>query len=102
MTDETAADDARTVRLKRMRLRSWRRGTREMDLVLGPFADTCLEEMTTPELDLFERLIGCDDTDLDLWIMGRAAPPDVYLGLVLRITEFATERAGAPGGVDAR
>ena len=41
-------------RLKRLRMRSWRRGTKEMDLILGPFSDSELERLTPAELDLYE------------------------------------------------
>ncbi|MEM9524673.1 MAG: succinate dehydrogenase assembly factor 2, partial [Pseudomonadota bacterium] len=59
MTGEAPAD-----RLKRMRMRSWRRGTREMDLILGPFADAHLVGMTPQALDLFDRLLCENDQEL--------------------------------------
>ncbi|MCB6178841.1 succinate dehydrogenase assembly factor 2 [Rhodobacter sp. Har01] len=79
-------------RLKRMAMRSWRRGTKEMDLVLGPWADAHLAAMTLEELDLFDRLLQENDQDLMAWTMGSAVPPDWIAPLLKRITVFATTR----------
>lgn len=86
------AVETREVRLKRLRMRSWRRGTREMDLLLGPYADERLGGMEPATLDLYEALIAEADTDLHTWMMGRAAPPEAYRPLVLAIREAAERR----------
>jgi antitoxin CptB len=65
-------------RLKRMRMRSWRRGTKEMDLILGPYADTRLGGMDAAALDLFDALLDENDQDLYRWVSGQAAPPDRF------------------------
>jgi antitoxin CptB len=67
-------DESRETRLKRLRMRSWRRGTREMDLILGPFADGPLAALDDAALDAYEALLGQADPDLYAWICG-AAPP---------------------------
>ena len=41
-------------RLRRLKIRSWRRGTKEMDLILGPFADAELGGLSVAELDALE------------------------------------------------
>lgn len=58
-------------RLKRLHMRSWRRGMKEMDLILGHFADDRLSALSGAELDLYERLLGENDQDLYLWVTGR-------------------------------
>ena len=64
-------------RLKRLRIRSWRRGTKEMDLVLGPFADALLDGRAEADLDALEALMEENDQDLYLWYSGAVqAPPD--------------------------
>jgi antitoxin CptB len=63
-------------RLKRARLRAWRRGFREADLILGPFADAHVGTMSETELAGFERLLDVPDHDLYAWIMRGAAPPE--------------------------
>ena len=79
-------------RLKRIRMRAWRRGMKEMDLILGPFADTEVAAMTVAELDLLERLMAENDQDLYLWITTGAAVPDPYSGLIARIAAIARAR----------
>jgi antitoxin CptB len=63
------------VRRKRLRFRSWHRGTREVDLLLGPFADRHLPELTPRQLDRYEALLGENDATLYDWITGRVRPP---------------------------
>ena len=75
MAASTEAGDDISVRLKRARYRAWHRGTREMDLILGPFADVRLPRFTMVELDRFEALLDEADTDLLDWVLGQAAVP---------------------------
>ena len=79
-------------RLKRMRMRSWRRGTKEMDLVLGPWADERLETLEAGMLDLYDDLLEENDHDLYAWVSGAMPCPEVYLELLSRIAEFARSR----------
>ena len=77
MNTETAE-----IRLKRLKMRSWRRGTKEMDLILGPFSDTRLTALASDALDLYERLLDENDQDLYLWFSRLAASPPQYTGLI--------------------
>ncbi|MBP9182086.1 MAG: succinate dehydrogenase assembly factor 2 [Fuscovulum sp.] len=79
-------------RLKRMRMRSWRRGTKEMDLVLGPFADAELETMVEDDLAVYDRLLDENDQDLMAWLLGQSAPPEGLAPLLARIGAFARAR----------
>ena len=85
-------DEAREVRLRRLRMRSWRRGTKEMDLILGPYADERLAAMGGPTLDLYEALLAEADGDLYAWVSGREAPPVRYDALIDAIGEAARRR----------
>jgi len=69
------SDQDRAQRLNRLRYRSWRRGTREMDLLLGPFADQHLATMDETELAAYERLLDESDPNLMTWLTGQAEPP---------------------------
>ena len=82
----------REVRLRRLRMRSWRRGTREMDLILGPYADERLGGMAGPALDLYEGLLEEADGDLYAWVAGRVPPPPRYDALVGSIRGAAERR----------
>lgn len=57
--------DLKDARRKRLRFRAWHRGTKEMDLVLGPWADARLSGMDAAALDAFERML--EESDPDLW-----------------------------------
>jgi antitoxin CptB len=70
--DVTSSSD---IRRKRLSFRSWHRGTRESDLILGRFADNYLAQFDDGQLDRYEELLECADADLFDWITGRAAPP---------------------------
>lgn len=59
------------IRLRRLRMRSWRRGMKEMDLILGYFADRHLAGLGEADLDRYEALLEENDQDLYLWITGR-------------------------------
>ncbi len=62
-------------RRKKLRFRAWRRGFREIDLILGAFADQRLAELDEAGLDAFERLLNVPDQEAYDWITEQAAPP---------------------------
>ena len=66
------------IRRKRLLFRSWHRGTREADLILGSFAEANLAAFDESRLNRYEALLECTDADLFDWITGRAAPPPEY------------------------
>lgn len=79
-------------RLKRMRMRAWRRGTKEMDLVLGPWADAHLAGLSPERLDLFDALLAENDQDLMAWLLGNAKAPPELAGFLAEIGNFAQNR----------
>jgi antitoxin CptB len=79
-------------RLKRMKMRSWRRGTKEMDMILGPYADSHLAAMEPETLDLFDRLLWENDQDLLPWILGQVVSPPEYAQLMPEIARFSRNR----------
>jgi antitoxin CptB len=66
------------IRRKRLSFRSWHRGTRESDLILGRFADAHLAGFDEKQLDRYEALLDCADADIFDWITGRAAIRSEY------------------------
>lgn len=78
-----SAPDLRDARRKRLRYRAWHRGTKEMDLLLGRFADAQLAAMTPTQLDAFEALLCESDPDLYDWISGRVPVPDAQANPLL-------------------
>ncbi len=63
------------IRRKRLLFRSWHRGTRESDLILGRFADAHLAGFDEAHLDRYQALLDCADADIFDWVAGRAVPP---------------------------
>lgn len=84
---------AHQARLKRLRMRAWRRGTREMDLILGPWAEAELDALGEADLDAFEALLEENDQDLYRWVSGAEPPPDSHAALIARLAPAG--RAGA-------
>jgi antitoxin CptB len=64
MTGSTRSSGGLDDRRKRLLFRCWHRGTREMDLILGRFADAAIAELTDNELVQLERLIEVPDPEL--------------------------------------
>lgn len=79
-------------RLKRMKMRSWRRGTKEMDLVLGPWADAHLAGLSDARLELYDQLLTENDQDLMAWILGNAEAPAHLSAFLTEIADFARQR----------
>lgn len=89
---ESRNDPTPEARLKRLRMRAWRRGTKEMDLILGPFADAHLAAMTEAELDLFEAVLTENDQNLYLWVTGHPGAPDGIVPMLATIGAAARAR----------
>ena len=79
-------------RLKRLAMRSWRRGMKEMDLVLGPWADAHLAALPEPDLALYDGLLDQNDQDLLAWVLGQQPAPEALAPLIARISGFARVR----------
>ncbi len=71
-------------RRRRIIFRSWRRGMREMDLILGRFSEAHIAGLSDSELDDYERLLEVPDGDVFSWIAGRARIPACYDTPLLR------------------
>ncbi len=89
---ESAADASPEARLKRLRIRAWRRGTKEMDLILGPFADDRLAAMSPGALDQFEAVLSENDQDLYLWVTGHPGAPEALRPMLDEIVAAARDR----------
>lgn len=71
MTGTTLSSLGLDPRRRRALFRAWHRGTREMDLILGPFADTHIGDLDDHDLADFEALMETPDDELYTWIVGR-------------------------------
>ena len=94
MAPQKDAGEDLPIRRRRLRYRAWHRGTKEMDLVLGPYADAHLDGLGTAELDRLEALMDEEDTDLLKWVMGQEpVPADIDADLLATIVAFRVNTA---------
>lgn len=78
MSGSTRTSADLDTRRRRNLYRAWHRGIREMDLIMGRFADAEIGTMSEADLDEFERLIEVPDRDLFRWITGESETPGNY------------------------
>lgn len=90
---DECAQDPNEVRKRRIRFRCWHRGTKELDLLMGPFADRHLAAMTSTQIDQMEDLLTMPDLDLYNWITKRQpVPADADSEVLQLIIEFHNGR----------
>jgi antitoxin CptB len=78
MSGSTRSSAGLDERRRRVLFRAWHRGIREMDLIMGRFADAEIAAMPEADLNDFERLIEVPDRDLYGWITGEGETPGNY------------------------
>lgn len=84
-------------RKRRLLFRAWHRGTREMDLMLGRFADSQIDRLEEAEIAAFEKLLDAPEPDIYHWIMGTLPSPAEYDAALLRkIRQFHLGSAALP------
>ncbi len=76
-----------------IRVRSKRRGMRELDLLIGRFVDECLAHLPDAELEHLEALLFETDVSVFNWITGMTDCPDRYRNLISEVRRVATKRA---------
>jgi len=77
------------VRRRKLLFRAWRRGVREMDLIVGRFADAHIETLDDSGLDDFEHLIEAPNAALYTWVVGgESIPADYDTAVLARLKEF--------------
>ncbi|MEM8553628.1 MAG: succinate dehydrogenase assembly factor 2 [Pseudomonadota bacterium] len=74
-------------RIKRLKMRSMRRGIKEMDIILSRFADTTLEQLSDADIQLYDALLAENDHDLYQWVSGQQPTPARYLQLITHIAD---------------
>lgn len=79
--------EIREHRLKRLTMRSMRRGIKEMDLILTAYAAQTLEGMSPSQLDLYDSLLNENDQDLYQWVTGQVTAPDRYVDLIAGVAQ---------------
>lgn len=86
-------------RRRRLLFRAWHRGTREMDLVMGRYADAHAMSMPAPDIDTFEALMEAPDPEVFAWITGaKATPANFDTPLLQQIRAFHGATGLGPEG----
>jgi len=99
MTGSTRSSEGLDVRRRQVLFRSWHRGMREMDLIMGRFVDIAIADFTDSELAEFEQLIDVPDRELLAWITGEADVPAAHdTPLFHRWCDFNRSGQGAKEG----
>ncbi|KZM49153.1 succinate dehydrogenase assembly factor 2 [Labrenzia sp. OB1] len=96
-TDTTSK--ARNPRLKKILFRCWHRGMKEMDLLLGGFADAEIDRLSADEIRELEHLLTANDQDLYAWMTGRTPLPGEWDGPLYRRIIAYHKISGAAGNV---
>ena len=86
--------DELEIKRKKLKMRSMRRGIKEMDLILKNFAELRLNLMSEPELENFENLLCENDQDLYQWSTGRVNPKQEFVDLIQEIKTFISNSGG--------
>ena len=89
MTGTTRSSEGLDARRRKLLFRSWHRGMREMDLILGTFADAEIGALTGDEIDQYERLLDIPDTEFLPMVTGeRPVPKDIDCAVLQKILAF--------------
>lgn len=81
---------------RKLNFRAWRRGFRELDLLMGSFADQYLADLNEAGTSEFERLLTVPDWEIYAWLIGQKPVPVNYKGPVL--DQLITFRYSAQAG----
>ena len=79
--------DDMEMRRKRLYFRCWHRGTKELDVLLGHFADRYLAQLTDEQIGHMEALLEFPDQDIYNWIAGRQAVPSDHDHAVMTLLQ---------------
>ncbi|MEX0853177.1 MAG: succinate dehydrogenase assembly factor 2 [Bauldia sp.] len=89
MSESNGRGETDAVRRRRIRFRAWHRGMREVDLLLGGFADAHLDDLDEDQLAAFEVLLDVPDPVVLAWVIGEEdVPAAADSALIRRLIDF--------------
>jgi antitoxin CptB len=89
MTGSTISSEGLDARRRKLLFRSWHRGTREADLIMGRFADAHIAALSDADLDAYEHLLDALEAELLAWLTGASAVPAEHdTPMFHRVREF--------------
>ncbi|KAA5600385.1 succinate dehydrogenase assembly factor 2 [Blastochloris sulfoviridis] len=96
MSGTTRSSAGLDERRRRILFRAWHRGTRELDLLIGRFADARLGDLSEAEVDALETLMEAQDVDIYGWITGSRPVPSAYdTALLQSLRDFHRDHPGS-------
>lgn len=84
--------EKREYKIKRLNMRSMRRGIKEMDLILMHYAQDKLSGMSDDALDHYDALLSENDQDLYQWCSGQVPPAEQFADLIADIKAHVAAR----------
>jgi antitoxin CptB len=98
MTGTTRSSQGLDARRRKLLYHCWHRGTREMDLIMGRFADAAIGDLNEADVDDFERLAEVPDQDLYGWLTGDVPlKADYDTEVFRRLRAFVERKEGRSG-----
>ena len=96
MTGTTRTSDGLDLRRRKLLFRAWHRGIKEMDLIMGRFADQRVDSLSVDEMDELEDLMQVPDQQLYAWISGsEPVPAERDTPLFRELCDSRVERNGS-------
>ena len=96
MGGATRSSEPIDIRRRKLLFRAWHRGMREMDLIMGRFAESAIEQLTAAELIDFENLMEVPDREILAWVTGETdVKADFDTALFRRLRDFNRRGEGA-------
>lgn len=83
--------DPLETRRKKAEFRSFHRGSKEMDLIMGQFAKIHLPGLTEQQLTTYESMLDVDDAILWDWVVGRGQPQITYRELLEKLKQYTPD-----------
>ena len=78
--------------VKRLRMRSIRRGIKEIDIILGHFSEMTLNSLSVEQLQNYDVLLSENDHDLYAWVSGALPPPDKFSEIISKIAQKMAQK----------
>lgn len=95
LIEQPVEGETRDTRLRRLAMRSMRRGIKEMDVILSRFAQTRLHDLDEALLASYDALLRENDHDLYYWVSSVSEPPESFAPVVTQIRAMLHDEGGA-------
>jgi antitoxin CptB len=78
--------------IRKLIYRSWHRGTKELDMILGNFAESNLHNLNETELNEYLVILDEEDPDLYQWLVNNQNPnKNIDMNIINKIRDFIND-----------